>query len=135
MSFPRSLMATVRAARDRGERESTAGGSVVELDLASRHPERFIVIDSCHSAWLFDTVDRRFCRLLRTSLEPPSVATDWRSYDRLVVEDATDAFVVFLDPSGTRLLRSWRHGPHCTHCGRDFTAELSLEDLRKVARA
>jgi hypothetical protein len=33
------------------------------------------------------------------------------------------------------LLRSWRHGAHCAHCGRDFTGELSIEDLRKVARA
>jgi hypothetical protein len=128
-------MSTVRAGRELSEQESTVGGSVVELDLASHHPERFIVIESCHSTWLFDTVDQRFCRVLRTTLEPPTVATDWRGYDRLVVEDATDAFVVFLDSSGTRLLRSWRHSAHCTHCGRDWTAELSLEDLRKVARA
>lgn len=134
MSFPRSVLTSLRE-REESERESTAGGSVVELELASRHPERFIVIESCHSTWLFDTVDRRFCRVLRTSLEPPTVATDWRSYDRLVVEDDTDAFVVFLDPSGSRLLRSWRHGAQCAHCGRDFTGELSLEDLRKVARA
>ena len=111
------------------------GTQRIDLSAAQEQPDRFEVIESCHSTWLFDSVDRRFCRVLRANTEPPTVATDWRPYDHLVVEDGTDAFIVFLDPSGARLLRSWRHGQHCEHCGGDHTAELSLEDLRKVARA
>jgi len=95
----------------------------------------FVVLESCHSTWLFDPENRRFSRILKGHPAEPSVATTWRSYHRLVVNPGSDAFVVFLDPSGTRLLRSWRHTAHCDRCGGDATAELSLEDLRRVARA
>jgi hypothetical protein len=98
-------------------------------------PDRFVVIESCHSTWLFDTADRRFCRVVRNGTHPAEVPTDWRSYDRLVVDDHSDAFVVFLDATGTRLLRSWRHGADCEHCHRDVTAEMSLADLRRLTRA
>lgn len=84
---------------------------------------------------MFDTVERRFCRVLKGARLASSVATDWRPYDRLVLQGDSDAFVVFLDPSGTRLLRSWRHTTHCEQCGGEVTAEMSLEDLRRVARA
>ena len=102
-------------------------------DAAS--PDRFVVIESCHSTWLFDTADRRFCRVVRNGTPPAGVPTDWRPYDRLVVDDHTDAFVVFLDATGTRLLRSWRHGEDCGHCHGDVTAEMSLADLRRLTRA
>jgi hypothetical protein len=119
----------------RTERGGLVPPALIDFDEAQEQTDRFVIIESCHSTWLFDTVDRRFCRVLRASATPPSVATDWRPYDRLVVDETTAAFVVILDSSGTRLLRSWRHSQHCEHCGRDDTTELSLEDLRKVARA
>lgn len=97
--------------------------------------EDFLVLESCHSTWLFDTGDRRFCRVLKGPHIGSSVATDWRHYDRLVLHPDSDAFVVFLDASGTRLLRSWRHTSRCEQCGGNVTAELSLADLRRVARA
>ncbi len=115
--------------------DTKALSALVDLGDGKASPDRFVVIESCHSTWLFDTADRRFCRVLRNSSFPAAVATEWRSYDRLVVEDRTDAFVVFLDPSGTRLLRSWRHTADCDHCDRDVTAEMSLRDLRRVTRA
>jgi hypothetical protein len=135
MRISRVLTKIGRGARKGSRRAVPHRESVVAISAAQDDPDRFSVIESCHSTWLFDTVDRRFCRVLRAGEAPSSVATDWRPYDRLVVEDGTDAFIVILDASGTRLLRSWRHSQHCEHCGADNTAELSLEDLRKVARA
>jgi len=109
------------------------------LDLfdhaASEPPEGFLVLESCHSTWLFDTQEHRFCRVLKGPLIDSSVATGWRDYDRLVLHPDSDAFVVFLDASGTRLLRSWRHTSRCEQCGGNATAEVSLADLRRVARA
>lgn len=96
-------------------------------------PEDFLVLESCHSTWLFDTKERRFCRVLKGPHIASSVATGWREYDRLVLHPDSDAFVVFLDASGTRVLRSWRHTSRCEQCGGNVTAELSLADLRKVA--
>ena len=97
--------------------------------------EGFFVLESCHSTWLFDTAQHRFRRVLKGSLGDSSVSTEWRTYHRLVLHPDSDAFVVFLDASGTRLLRSWRHTAHCDQCGGDASGGLSLEDLRRVARA
>lgn len=104
------------------------------LAAAVDAPE-FVVLESCHSTWMFDPEHHRFCRVLKGPLVSSSVATGWRPYHRLVLHPDSDAFVVFLDASGTRLLRSWRHTAHCDQCGGEVTAELSLADLRRVARA
>ena len=135
MRIPRAAPKVARRAGGGSSEAPSPRKTVLEIVEAQENPDRFVVIESCHSTWLFDAVDRRFCRVLRTSAETTSVTTDWRPYDRLVVEDGTDAFIVILDASGTRLLRSWRHVQHCRHCGGDVTAELSVEDLRRVARA
>ena len=135
MRIPRVLAKLGRGGGKPSRKAPSRRPSVIGIAEAQDDPERFAVIESCHSTWLFDTVDRRFCRVLRTGEAPSSVATDWRPYERLVVEDGTDAFIVILDPSGARLLRSWRHSQRCPHCGADDTGELSLDDLRKVARA
>jgi len=104
------------------------------LEAAASAPE-FVVLESCHSTWLFDPAEHRFCRVLKGPRIGSSVATQWRAYDHVLVYPDSDAFVVFLDSSGTRLLRSWRHTAHCDQCGGDVTAGLSLADLRRVARA
>lgn len=96
--------------------------------------DRFLVLESCHSTWLFDEGERRFCRVLKGDLAR-SVSTEWRPYDRLVLHADSDAFVVFLDQSGSRLLRSWRHTAHCERCGGDVTAEMSLEELHRLVKA
>ena len=95
----------------------------------------FLVLESYHSTWLFDTDNHRFRRVLKGSLGDAAVSTEWRAYHRLVLHPDSDAFVVFLDASGTRLLRSWRHTAHCDQCGGDASGGMSLEDLRRVARA
>ncbi len=97
--------------------------------LAEQDQERFLVLESCHSTWLFDPVEKRFCRLMK---DDKSVATEWLSYDKLVIHPDSDAFVVFLDSSGTKLLRSWRHTAQCEQCGGNATTELSLAELQKV---
>jgi hypothetical protein len=96
---------------------------------------RFLALESCHSTWLFDQVDHRFCRVLKSSALQSAVATDWRPYHHLVMHDASGAFVVFLDESGSRLLRTWRHVENCERCGGEVTTPLSLDELRRVTRA
>jgi hypothetical protein len=104
------------------------------LAAAVDSPE-YVVLESCHSTWLFDPARHRFCRVLKGPRMSSSVATQWRSYSHLALDPDSEAFVVYLDSSGTRLLRSWRHTAHCDRCGGEVTAELSLEDLRRVTGA
>jgi hypothetical protein len=92
-----------------------------------------VVLESCHSTWVFDQERSRFRRVLRDpDLQLDATATGWRPYFGLEFDDHSDAFVVYLNETGTRLLRSWRHEETCPHCGRESTAELSLEDLRSA---
>jgi hypothetical protein len=92
-------------------------------------------IETCHSTWIFDTENRRFRRLLKGVQLSHEVSTDWRSYDHVVFEEDSDAFLVLLDETGTRLLRSRRHlASRCERCGEATTQELYVGDLdREVA--
>ena len=90
--------------------------------------ERLLVLESHNSTWLFDEVDHLFARVRRGgSLES---AMTWRSYDRLIIQADSEAFLVFLDHAGTRLLRARRHVVPCNAC--DVTQEFSLEELRAL---
>lgn len=94
----------------------------------------FLVLDSCHSTWLFDMPAKRFRRILKgLDIDPAVAATDWRSYDRLELSDGSDAFVVLLNPAGTRRIRSWRHVDGCEQCEGEQTVELSLEEIRRLS--
>ncbi|MGO9910037.1 MAG: hypothetical protein ACLPQS_02570 [Acidimicrobiales bacterium] len=96
----------------------------------------FLVLDSCHSTWLFDVAGRRFRRVLKgLDVDPSLAATDWRPYERLELADGSEAFVVILNPAGTRRIRSWRHVDGCEQCEGERTSELSLEDLRRLSHA
>jgi hypothetical protein len=92
-----------------------------------------LLIDSCHSTWVFDTDHRRFRRVLKgVDVAHVRPATDWRPYESLELVAGSDAFVVVLNPEGTRLLRSWRHvGDRCENCG-EVTAELALDDIDRM---
>lgn len=116
---------------DPSELSGAGGGSTSPTGEAGR----FLVLESCHSTWLFDNQDLRFCRVVRGPRMDSSVATEWRPYDHLVLSEDSNAFVVFLDSSGTRLLRSWRHTARCDRCGKEVTAQYSLAELRRVASA
>lgn len=95
-----------------------------------------LVLESCHSTWLFDTERLRFRRVLKgLDVDSHPASTGWRPYFGLDIDPVSESFVVLLNPEGTRLLRSWRHVDHCTQCGGEATGELSLEELRSAARA
>jgi hypothetical protein len=113
-----------------------AASSSAELPIESRPESGLLVLDSCHSTWLFDVTAKRFRRFLKgLDVDPMLAATDWRSYERLELPDETEAFVVVLNPAGTRRIRSWRHVEGCVQCEGETTAELSLEDIRRFAHA
>lgn len=89
-----------------------------------------VVFESCNSTWVFDTEGMRYRRVLKgIAVADMPVATHWRSYFGVEVNEDSEAFTVLLNPEGTRLIRSWRHTSDCTQCGEHATAELSLEEL------
>ncbi len=93
-----------------------------------------LVLESCHSTWLFDTEGMRFRRILKgLDLDARNASTAWRPYFGLELDPVSESFVVLLNPEGTRLLRSWRHVEHCPQCGGDATVELSIDQLRAAS--
>lgn len=95
-----------------------------------------LVLDSCHSTWVFDVEAHRFRRILKgLDVDPTLAATDWRDYERLEMAEGSEAFVVVLNSTGTRRIRSWRHVTGCEQCDGERTVELSLEDLRRLGTA
>lgn len=97
-------------------------------------PDVPLVLESCHSTWLFDTTRMRFRRILKgLNLDARNASTAWRQYFGLELDPYSESFVVMLNAEGTRLLRSWRHVQHCPQCGGEATAELSLDELRTAA--
>jgi hypothetical protein len=91
----------------------------------------YLTIDSCHSHWVFDTEHHRFRRILKgLALGETTASTGWRPYHQLDLDPDTDSFVVVLDDSDTRIMRSWRHTEaRCPQCDARGTEELSLEDI------
>ena len=89
-----------------------------------------LTLDSCHSRWVFDTDRRRFRRVLRgPDFELRTVATEWRPYLELHVDEHSDSFVVVLNEEGTRMLRSWRHvDGACPNCGSE-TGEVKADEV------
>jgi hypothetical protein len=104
-----------------------------DLSVEAVTPEAPLVLESCHSTWVFETSKMRFRRILK-GLELDA-STSWRPYFGLELDPLSESFVVLLNPEGTRLLRSWRHVEHCPQCGGDATAELSMDELRNASRA
>jgi hypothetical protein len=95
-----------------------------------------IIIESCHSTWVFEADRGLFRRVLKEiDAHPHEVVTPWRTYYGLELDPNSESFVVLLNPEGTRLLSSWRHISDCAQCGGHATAELSLEDIRCQAHA
>jgi hypothetical protein len=91
-----------------------------------------ITLDSCHSTWIFDTRQLRFCRILRgIAVGQRRISTEWRPYWDLEIDPHEKAFTVVLNEAGTRLIRSSIHTQDCAQCGSSFTTELSLEDIQR----
>ncbi len=94
-----------------------------------------LVLESCHSTWVFDIDRHRFCRILKGSeAQEHPVATQWRRYYGLECKEDTEAFTVLLNEAGTRLIQSWRHTHDCLQCGGHATGEISLEEVNAVLR-
>jgi hypothetical protein len=129
----------------RGQPRDDPGGGVLDPDAPSlsmiggepiANEGGLLVLDSCHSTWVFDVPEHRFRRVLKgLDVDPALAATDWRLYERLELSEGSEAFVVVLNSSGTHRIRSWRHVDGCDQCDGERTVELSLEDLRRLTSA
>ena len=104
--------------------EATKAPGVEEFRKEVTFDPSLVVIDSCDLTWLFDPLAHRFCQIARGAPRAEAEAAPWRPYDHFVVKKGSDAFLVFLDSSGTRLLRSWRHRSPCSHCGADVMSAI-----------
>jgi hypothetical protein len=92
-----------------------------------------IVVESCHSTWIFEPRQLRFCRIVKgVEVGRRRVSTQWRPYRDLEIDERRGAFTVYLDEERTRLIRSWRHTGGCRACGGYDTMELSLKDIRRA---
>ncbi len=106
----------------------------VHDSLVQSDPEHLLVLESCHSTWVFDTESMRFRRILKgLDLDAHQASTAWRPYFGIELDPFTESFVVLLNADGTRLLRSWRHVEYCSQCGGEVTGEFSVDDLRSAA--
>jgi len=88
-----------------------------------------VILESCHSTWVFDPQRMEFCRILRhVVVGGTRVTTQWRRYYRLVEDSRT--FAVELDPSGTRRLRCFHHAENCRECGGSTAVSRIDEELQ-----
>lgn len=88
-------------------------------------------IESCSTCWVFDEDRHRFLRVPRGATVDVATATGWEPYVELRDPDGEEGgFVVVLNEDGTRLLRSTRHLPDCTHCAEPATQELTILDIK-----
>ena len=91
-----------------------------------------ITLDSCHSTWIFDNRQLRFCRILRgIAVGRRRVSTEWRPYWELEIDPHGKAFTVVLNETRTRLIRSSIHTQDCARCGGFPTTESSLGDIQR----
>jgi hypothetical protein len=92
-----------------------------------------IVLESCHSTWIFDHEHKRYCRILKgIEVADRPVTTEWRPYSYLQLDPQTETFTIYLNAAHTRQIRSWRHTRDCVQCGGHETAELSIDEIRRV---
>jgi hypothetical protein len=90
-----------------------------------------ITLESCHSTWIFDSRQLRFCRILKgIAARQRPVSTEWRRYWDLEIDPHGRTFTVFLDESRTRFIHTSIHTHECVQCRGSRTAELSLGDIR-----
>jgi hypothetical protein len=73
-----------------------------------------MILESCHSTWIFDMDRNEFCRILKgVEAAGRLVTTEWRQYSDLVLDPLTETFTVHLNTTHTRQIRSWRHTRDC----------------------
>ena len=107
------------------------GDNLAPHNGSMNHAADVQAIESCHSTWIFDSYRMRFRRILKgTEVGGRPVATGWRPYYRLEAPADSETFMVYLNLSGSRMIRSWRHDGDCAQCGEHVTGEMSLARLR-----
>jgi hypothetical protein len=97
--------------------------------VGAQRDARLVVLESHNHTWMFDEVDHVFSQIDK---DVPGSQTEWRPYDRLIVQPDSDAFLVVLDAEGSRVLRARRHVEPCSAC--EVTQEFSLDDLQAFTR-
>lgn len=96
-------------------------------------PLAVVVLESCHSTWIFEPGQLAFCRILKgIKVGNRSVTTDWRRYWRLELDTESEGFTVYLNEARTRLIRSWRHTKNCSQCGGSQTNKSSLDEIHRT---
>jgi hypothetical protein len=98
--------------------------------LDAGRADRLRVIESRNSTWIFDEVALEFCRVMHGA--PTDTPVAWRPYDRLIIQPESDAFLVFLDAAGSRVLRARRSE---ASSDADVTQEFSIAELRKLTHS
>jgi hypothetical protein len=97
---------------------------------------RTTTLESCHSIWVFDEEATRFRRILKgIAVSDQPVTTGWRSYDRVLMDEDSEAFTVVLNAEGSRMIRSWRHTGDCRQCSSQHTSQISLAEVRDAVSA
>jgi hypothetical protein len=92
-----------------------------------------ITLESCHSTWIFDARQLRFCRILRgISVAQRRISTEWRPYWELEIDPHDKTFTVVLDEARTRFVRSSIHTQQCAQCGGPPTSEVSLDEVHRA---
>ena len=91
------------------------------------------MLESCHSTWEFEPERGRFRRIVKgTDTDRHPGTTEWRPYYGVESKENAEAFVVLLNPSGTRLIQSWHHTHDCLQCGTQVTGQVSLDDINAL---
>jgi len=92
-----------------------------------------ITLESCHSTWIFDARQLRFCRILKgIAVGHHRISTEWRPYWDLEIDPGEKHFTVVLNEARTRLIRSSIHTHECVQCGGYHTTEVSLDDIHRA---
>ena len=92
-----------------------------------------LTLESCHSTWIFDPRQLRFCRILRgIAVGRRRISTEWRPYWELEIDPHGRTFTVFLDEDRTRLVRTSIHTTTCTSCASSATMELALDEIERA---
>jgi len=92
-----------------------------------------ITLESCHSTWIFDPRQLRFCRILRgIAVGRRRISTEWRPYWELEIDPQARNFVVSLNEARTRIIRSSIHTQDCVACGESPTTEISLDEISRA---
>jgi hypothetical protein len=94
---------------------------------------QIITLESCHSTWIFDTRQLRFCRILRgIAVGQNRISTEWRPYWDLEIDPDGQTFMVTLNEKRSRLIRSSLHTSACGARSGTHTTELSIEEIGRA---